>query len=156
MAKVKKPRKKIAPTKSAKSARRAPPVKSKAKPAPVQAKKKESSGLPEQLRDAALKVLDDRQAENIVTVTVKGRSSVADYILIASARAARQSAALAHYLREAFAELGVHPVRVEGLPEGNWVLVDAGDVIVHLFRPEVRSYYQLEEIWNAAKPARRG
>lgn len=105
-------------------------------------------GLPEQLRDAALAVLDERQAEEIATFDLAGRSSVADYLIVASGRASRQLAAIAHYLSEAFAKLGVERTRVEGLPEANWVLVDGGDVIVHLFLPEVRGFYNLEGIWG--------
>ena len=92
--------------------------------------------------------LEDRQAEQIVTVELEGRSSMADYLVIASGRAQRQIAAIADYLREAFMKLGVRQVRIEGLPEANWVLVDAGDIVVHLFRPEVRDYYRLEDIWD--------
>jgi len=115
------------------------------RPAPTS---KRPYGVPEQMRDAALRILDERQAEEIVTVSLAGRSSVADYLIIASGRASRQIAAIAHYLREAFEKLGARQPRIEGLPEGNWVLVDAGDVIVHLFRPEVRHYYNLEDIWS--------
>ena len=105
-------------------------------------------GLPDELYEAAIKILNDRQAEEIVTFSLAGRSSMADYLIIASGRASRQMAAIADYLREAFMKLGVRQVRIEGLPEGNWVLVDAGDVVVHLFRPEVRRYYRLEDIWT--------
>jgi len=100
------------------------------------------------LRDAALKVLDERQAEEVFTVALEGRSSIADYLIVASGRGARQIGAIAHYLREAFEKLGAERVRVEGMNDANWVLVDAGDVIVHLFRPEVRRYYNIESIWN--------
>lgn len=117
------------------------------------AKAPKGNGLPEQLYGAALKVLDDRQAENVVSFSLHGRSSVADYIVIASARAARQAAAIAQYLREAFGKLGVHSVRVEGLPEANWVLIDAGDVVVHVFRPEVRRYYALDDVWSGKAAA---
>lgn len=112
------------------------------------AAKKRPQGLPEQLLDAALKVLDERQAEDIVSVDLEGKSAMADYVVIASGRAAKQLGAIAHYLREAFAKLGVTSMRVEGVSEGNWVLIDAGDIIVHLFRPEVRRYYNLEQIWE--------
>ncbi|MGE3622752.1 MAG: ribosome silencing factor, partial [Bdellovibrionales bacterium] len=105
-------------------------------------------GLPGELYQAALGVLADRQAEDVVTFDLEGRSAMADYIVIATGRAARQIAAIADYLRDAFMKLGVKQVRIEGLPEANWVLVDCGDVVVHLFRPEVRSYYRLEDIWN--------
>ena len=105
-------------------------------------------GIPEQLRDAALQVLDERQAEEIVTIPLIGRSSVADYMILASGRNNRQVSAMAEYLREAFFKLGVRQVRIEGMSEANWVLIDAGDVIIHLFRPEVRTYYDLDAIWN--------
>ena len=118
------------------------------KAAPKQPVKK-LPGLPGQLYEAAMKVLEDRQAEQIVAVELEGRSSMADYLIIASGRASRQIAAIADYLREAFMKLGVRQVRIEGLPEANWVLVDAGDIVVHLFRPEVRDYYPArEDIWN--------
>ncbi len=122
--------------------------------AKIVAAKKPSAplGLPEQLRDAALKILDERQAEEVVAITLTGRSSVADYLIIASGRAGRQVTAIADYLREAFFKLGVRNVRIEGMGEANWVLVDAGDVVIHLFRPEVRRYYDLDAIWNG-KPA---
>ena len=106
------------------------------------------AGFPEQVRDAALKVLDDRQAEDIITIDLAGRSTIADYLIIASGRAARQLGAIAHYLREAFEKLGLRNIRVEGMSDANWVLVDSGDVIIHLFRPEVRDYYHLEDIWT--------
>jgi len=120
-------------------------VKSSRKPAKKSAPRPE---LPGKLLDAALKVLKDRQAEEIVSVDLTGRSSVADYLIIASGRAGRQIAAIADYLREAFTKLGARQIRVEGLSQANWVLVDAGDVVVHLFRPEVRRYYRLEDIWD--------
>ncbi len=114
---------------------------------------KRPAGLPEQLRDAALKVLEERQADDIFVVDLYGRSSIADYLIVASGRAARQLAAIAHYLGEEFEKLGIQRVRTEGLPEANWVLIDGGDVIVHLFLPEVRGFYKLEEIWGKSQKA---
>ncbi len=131
-----------------------PVVKAVAKPAvkgitlPPTRLKKGPSGLPEQLLDAALKVLDERQAEDIFIADLAGKSSMADYLIVASGRAARQITAIAHYLREAFEKLGVKQMRIEGMHDANWVLVDAGDVIIHLFRPEVRRYYDLERMWD--------
>lgn len=111
-------------------------------------------GLPEQLRDAALKILDERQADDIVTVSLAGRSAMADYMIIASGRASKQLSAITHYLQDEFEKLGVTQIRTEGQGEGNWVLMDAGDVLIHLFRPEVRKYYNLEQIWTrSARPA---
>lgn len=114
----------------------------KKKPVPAKAK-----DLSAKLYKAAMAVLDERKAEGIFSVDLKGHSALADYIIIASGTSSRQVSALSNYLRKAFHELGVKPVRIEGLPQGDWVLIDAGDVLVHLFRPEVREYYQLEERW---------
>ena len=138
------PKKKIAPKKAA--ARKI----LKAGHAKTPAKKRH--GIPETLRDTALKVLDSRQAEDVVTVDLTGRSSIADYLIIASGRNARQIMAIADYLREAFYKAGAKQVRVEGMGEANWALVDGGDVIVHLFRPEVRRYYDLDGIWSRKPP----
>ena len=134
------------------SAAKAPAAKTSAIVKPARAKR--PAGVPEQLRDAALKILDERQAEDIVSVDMEGRSSIADYVIVASGRASRQIGAIAHYLREAFEALGVKPVRTEGVSQGDWVLVDGGDVIVHLFRPEVRTYYNIETMWNARPNAK--
>ncbi len=133
------------------TARKAP-VKTKAKPAarkkPAAVKKAASKGMPEQLLAAALKVLDERQAENIVRISLTGRSSIADYLIIASGRSARQIAAIADHLREAFFKLGFKHVHIEGKAQANWVLVDTGDVIIHLFQPEVRKYYDIDSLWK--------
>jgi ribosome-associated protein len=133
----------------------AKPVKAKAAAAPAKktvrrkpATAKTPAGMPEKLRDAALKVLDERQAKDILTVDLHGKSALADYIIIASGGSSRQLAAIADYLREAFGKLGVKKFHAEGLTQGDWVLIDAGDVLIHLFRPEVRQYYQIEDIWG--------
>lgn len=112
--------------------------------------------MPERVRDTALQILNERQADQIFTVDLTGKSSMADYLIIASGRAARQLSAIAHYLREGFEKLGLRNIRVEGLSDANWVLVDAGDVIIHLFRPEVREYYNLESIWGDKKSSEAG
>lgn len=126
----------------------------KATPAKTpRARKKAPEGMPEQLRDAALRVLDERQAEEIVTIDLRGKSPMADYAIVATGRSARQLAAIASYLDEAFTKLGLKRTIVEGLPQGDWVLIDAGDIIVHLFRSEVRSYYQIEDIWSRTAQA---
>lgn len=115
----------------------------------VKKKSAKPTGMPERARDAILKVLDGRQAEQIVTIDLRGKSSMADYLIIASGRAARQIAAIADFIRADLAKLGIRPVRTEGATQGDWVLVDAGDVIVHLFRPEVRRFYNIEQIYAA-------
>ncbi len=109
---------------------------------------KKGGGMPEKLLEATLKIMDDRKAEDINVIDLAGRSAMADYIVVASGNAARQIAAIAQYLQDAYFKLGIRNVRMEGLTEGNWVLVDCGDVIVHLFRPEVREYYNLESLWQ--------
>jgi len=136
--------------KKAKTPRRKPaPLKPARKKTGVPEKEKTRAGnLPERLKKAALKILDDRKAEQIVVIDVRGRSILTDYIIIASGRSAKQITAIADYLNREMSDLGASKVRIEGLPQGDWVIVDAGDVLVHLFRPEVRRYYSLETIWN--------
>jgi ribosome-associated protein len=94
--------------------------------------------------------LDDGQAEEIVHIDLRGKSSIADDMLIASGRSARQVAALADRVMDALAGRGHKRVPVEGLQTGDWVLIDAGDIIVHLFRPEIRVRYNLEKMWGAS------
>ena len=91
--------------------------------------------------------LDDDQAQDIVTIDLKGKSSIADHMVIASGRSTRQVAAIAQKLAEKIKQAGFGPVKLEGLPAADWVLLDAGDIVVHLFRPEVRSFYKLERMW---------
>ncbi|MEQ8410430.1 MAG: ribosome silencing factor [Erythrobacter sp.] len=100
------------------------------------------------LHALVLAQLDDDQAQDIVSIPLEGKSSIADYMVIASGRSTRQVAAMAQKLAEKVKEMGFGPARVEGLPAADWVLIDAGDVIVHLFRPEVRSFYNLERMWS--------
>ncbi|MFC4293966.1 ribosome silencing factor [Novosphingobium tardum] len=94
-----------------------------------------------------LKSLDDDQAQEVVTIPLAGKSSIADYMVVASGRSTRQVAAMAQKLAERIKHSGHGPVRIEGLPAADWVLIDAGDVVVHIFRPEVRSFYNLERMW---------
>lgn len=91
--------------------------------------------------------LEDDKAEDIITIDIRGRSSVADTLIVASGRSQRHVGALADHLVQKLKASGVSDIRVEGMPHCDWVLVDAGDVIIHLFRPEVRSFYDLERIW---------
>ena len=99
------------------------------------------------LHDLVLASLDDDQAVDTVTIPLTGKSSIADHMVIASGRSTRQVASMANKLVDRIkAETG-RIARVEGLPTADWVLIDAGDVIVHLFRPEVRSFYNLERMW---------
>ena len=99
------------------------------------------------LHRLVLTSLDDDQAVETVSIPLAGKSSIADHMVIASGRSSRQVASMATKLAERIkAEFG-RSVRIEGLPTADWVLIDAGDVIVHLFRPEVRSFYNLERMW---------
>lgn len=94
-----------------------------------------------------LQSLDDDQAQEIVSIPLEGKSSIADHMVIVSGRSTRQVAAMAQKLSERIKQAGFGHVRIEGLPAADWVLVDAGDVVVHLFRPEVRTFYNLERMW---------
>ena len=101
----------------------------------------------EALHSLVLRSLDDDKAVDVVSIPLGGKSNIADYMVIASGRSTRQVASMAQKLTERIKrELGRN-VRVEGLPVADWVLIDAEDVIVHLFRPEVRSFYNLERMW---------
>jgi len=101
----------------------------------------------EALHRLVLASLDDDQAIDTVSIELAGKSSIADHMVIASGRSTRQVASMAQKLAERIkAETG-RPARIEGLPTADWVLIDAGDVIVHLFRPEVRTFYNLERMW---------
>jgi len=99
------------------------------------------------LHRLVLDSLDDDQAVEMVSIPLAGKSSIADYMVVASGRSSRQVGSMASKLVDKIkAETGRSP-RVEGMPVADWVLIDAGDVIVHLFRPEVRSFYNLERMW---------
>lgn len=92
--------------------------------------------------------LDEDQAQDVVSIPLEGKSSIADHMVIASGRSTRQVAAMATKLAERLKKEGHGSPRIEGLPAADWVLIDAGDVVVHLFRPEVRSFYNLERMWG--------
>jgi ribosome-associated protein len=114
--------------------------------------------LPEVVRPLAaaiLSSLDDDKAEEVMTIDLAGRSSIADAMIVASGRSSRQVAAMAEHLRDRLAALVPGPIEIEGLPQADWVLIDAGDVIVHLFRPDVRAFYQLEKMWTEDPAAMR-
>jgi len=100
--------------------------------------------------EAVVASLDDDKAEDVIAIDLKGRTSIADQMVIASGRSARQVGAMADHLIEKLKAIGVRAA-VEGLPQCDWVLVDGGDVIVHLFRPEVRAFYNLEKMWGVER-----
>lgn len=94
-----------------------------------------------------LSSLDDDKAEDVVAIDLRGRSSVADHMVVCSGRSSRQVAAIAEKLIERLKQEFGRSCRVEGKEQGDWVLIDANDVVVHVFRPEVREFYQLEKMW---------
>jgi ribosome-associated protein len=98
------------------------------------------------LHALVMQSLDDDQAQEVVSIPLEGKSNIADYMIVASGRSSRQVAAMAQKLAERIKKAGRN-ARIEGLPSADWVLIDAEDVIVHLFRPEVRSFYNLERMW---------
>ena len=99
--------------------------------------------------DVVLACLDDAKAEDIVAVDIAGKSSLADHMVVTSGRSNRHVSAVADQLVKAFREAGFAKPRIEGLPHADWVLVDGGDVIVHIFRPDVREFYNIEKMWQA-------
>lgn len=100
------------------------------------------------LHQLVLSQLDDDQAQEVVTIPLEGKSSIADHMVIASGRSTRQVATMAQKLAEKIKHAGFGHARIEGLPAADWVLIDAGDVVIHLFRPEVRTFYNLERMWS--------
>ena len=99
--------------------------------------------------------LDDMKAEDTVTIDLRNKSSIADYIVVSTGTSNRHVGSLADRVLKALGEAGVPGVRVEGMPQCDWVLIDAGDVIVHVFRPEVRTFYNLEKLWTPPSGKRR-
>ncbi|MGB0497390.1 MAG: ribosome silencing factor [Rubricella sp.] len=105
------------------------------------------------LLELVLKSLDDDKAEDVLSLALRGKSEIADHMVIASGRSTRQVSAIAEHLLDRVKEAtGTRP-RVEGIEAGDWVLIDAGDVLVHVFRPEVREFYQLEKMWMTPEEA---
>jgi len=123
------------------------------KTAPKPATKKKAPATV--LLSRILQSLDDDKAEEVVAIDMDGHSSLCDTIVIANGRSSRHVASIAEHLARRLKEIGYGTRPVNGLAQGDWVLVDAGDVIVHVFRPEVRAYYDLEGMWSVdEKPAR--
>lgn len=107
---------------------------------------------PETMLKRVVHWLDEAKAEDIVTIDLKGKSSVGDFMVIATGRSDRHVGAVAEQLRKHLKDNGIDGVRVEGLETCDWVLIDAGDILVHVFRGEVRDFYNLEKMWTAARP----
>ena len=110
----------------------------------------------EDIRAVALACLEDMKAEETVEIDLVGKTSLADTMIVTSGRSHRHVGAIADRVIQALKDRGLVTPRVEGLPACDWVLIDAGDVLVHIFRPEVRGFYNLEKMWGADRPADRG
>ena len=111
-----------------------------------------SDAFPDQLLNAIVAALEDAKAEDLVTIDLEGKSSLADYMVIASGRSDRHVGAIADRVTRMLKDEGHGRAAVEGLETCDWVLIDAGDVIVHIFRPEVRGFYNLEKMWSVESP----
>ncbi|MEM8772141.1 MAG: ribosome silencing factor [Pseudomonadota bacterium] len=109
--------------------------------------------LSEKLLSIILSELDDDKAEDVVTIPLEGKSDIADHMVIASGRSQRHVSAMADKILRRLKNAGFGNARAEGVNAADWVLIDAGDIIVHLFRPEVRAFYNLERVWSEAAHA---
>ena len=96
-----------------------------------------------------IKVLNDEKAENVTTIELQGKSEMADYMIIASGRSSRQVVSLSQNLSDKIKSKYNIISRIEGKQHGDWVRIDTGDVIIHIFKPEIREFYQLEQMWNS-------
>ena len=102
-----------------------------------------------------LESLDQDKAEDIVAIDLRDKTSIADNMVIASGRSSRHVGAIAQHLVQRVKDAGLGTCRVEGIAQGDWVLIDTGDIIVHVFKPEVRQYYNLEKMWSVTLPENR-
>jgi ribosome-associated protein len=109
---------------------------------------------PAEILALVLSRLDDEKAADTTAIDLRGKTSIADHMVVTSGRSQRHVGAIAEHLVQALEKHGLRGVRVEGLPHCDWVLIDAGDVIVHVFRPEAREFYNLEKMWARTRPAK--
>ena len=105
----------------------------------------------EETLNLILSRLEDMKAEETITIDLRGKSSISDYMIVTTGRANRHVGAIADNVAKSLKEHGINSPHVEGLPNCDWVLIDSGDVIVHVFRPEVREFYNLEKMWTSDK-----
>ena len=110
--------------------------------------KPQGTRSPEHLKTLIARVLDENKAEDVEIIDLRGQTSLADYMIVATGRSNRQVIGLADKISEQLKEAGYMIPRTEGLPHGDWVVVDAYDIIIHLFRPEVRDFYNIEKMWR--------
>jgi ribosome-associated protein len=118
-------------------------------PSPIRKEPPEAPAAEAAIIDVVLKSLDDAKAEQTVAIDITGKSSLSDHLVVTTGRSHRHVGAMADQLVRDLREAGHAKPRVEGMPANDWVLVDAGDVIVHIFRPEVREFYNIEKLWSA-------
>jgi ribosome-associated protein len=111
-----------------------------------------AAAAPASLAHLIIDALEDAKAEDIVSIDLAGKTSLGDFMIVASGRSQRHVGAVADQLIEKLKDAGVRNTRVEGMPLCDWVLIDAGDVIVHIFRPEARTFYNLEKMWGSDRP----
>ncbi|MCF6199351.1 MAG: ribosome silencing factor [Hyphomicrobiaceae bacterium] len=109
-------------------------------------------GPSDTLLDTIIECLDDAKGENIVTIDLDGKTTIADAMVVASGRSKRHVSAIASRLIKLLKEKGHKSLKIEGQSVGEWVLLDVGDVIVHIFQPEIREFYNLEKMWSAERP----
>ena len=142
---------KVAPKKTAAKAAASKPA---TKPAVKRVKAAPVAPAPHEAQLALmLTALEDAKAEEIVTIDLRGRTSLADAMIIATGRSNRHVSSVVHRTVEMLKEAGYTGLRSEGEPQCDWVLLDAGDIILHVFRPEVRAFYNLEKMWGSDRPA---
>ena len=141
------------------AAKKASAKKTAAKPAAKTARKTSTEAALKAQPDAdktlniILSRLDDMKAEETVTIDLRGKSAFSDYMIVTTGRANRHVGAIAENVTKALKETGIKGIHVEGLPNCDWVLIDSGDVVVHVFRPEVREFYNLERLWTQSPAA---
>ena len=116
----------------------------------IKPRSKTASMKAEDLVDLVVGSLDDDKAEDITVIDLRGKSSIADHMVIATGNSGRQVGAMAEHLMEKLKHVGLAPA-AEGMPQCDWVLIDGADIVVHLFRPEVRAFYNLEKMWGLPK-----
>ena len=126
-----------------------------AEPNPLPPPSGAASPQDEEISRVALDCLGDMKAENTVSIDLTGKTSIADTMIITSGRSHRHVGAIADRVMHALKDKGLGSARVEGLPACDWVLIDVGDVLIHIFRPEVRGFYNLEKMWGADRPHER-
>ena len=102
--------------------------------------------------DAVTATLDDDKAEDVVVIDLAGKTEFADYMVIATGNSSRMVGAMSDHIVQKLKSMGRKSIPVEGTPKNDWVLIDAGNIVVHLFRPEIRQFYELEKMWGGPVP----